>query len=107
MGVPSIMMMLPLPLQVLFYLNFIGYIVLAVAYYLPSLLQFQPLLRYQRAIRWLLIAYAAVTIVLWFLITGGGYNIIAYIDKPIEVALIILLLIDDRQTSRQARLQRG
>ncbi len=107
MGGPSIMMLLPLPLQVLFYLNFIGYVVLAAAYYLPSLLQFQPLLRYQRIIRWLLIVYTAVTVVLWFLITGGGYNVLAYIDKPIEVALIILLLIDDRQASRQARLQRG
>ncbi len=107
MGGPSIMMMRPLPLQVLFYLNFIGYIVLAAAFYLPSLLQLQSLLRYQRAIRWLLIVYTAVTVVLWFWITRGGYNVLAYIDKPIEVALIILLLIDDRQTSRQARLQRG
>jgi len=107
MGGPSIMMLLPLPLQVLFYLNFIGYVVLAAAFYLPSLLQFQPFLRYQRVIRWLLIVYAAVTVVLWFLITGGGYNVLAYIDKPIEIALIILLLIDDRQASRQARLQRG
>jgi len=103
----SIMMLLPLPLQVLFYLNFIGYIALAAAYYLPSLLQFQPLLRYQRVTRWLLIVYAAATIILWFLITVGSYNMLAYIDKPIEVALIILLLIDDRQASRQARLQRG
>jgi hypothetical protein len=105
MGGPSIMMMLPLPLPVLFYLNFAGYIVLAAALYLPSLLQFQPLLRYQRVIRWLLIVYTAVTIVLWFLITGARFNIYGYIDKPIEVALIILLLIDDRQASRQARLQ--
>ena len=105
MGGPSITMMLPLPLPVLFYLNFAGYIVLAAALYLPSLLQFQPLLRYQRVIRWLLIVYTAVTIVLWFLITGARFNIYGYIDKPIEVALIILLLIDDRQASRQARLQ--
>jgi hypothetical protein len=106
-GGPSIMTMLPLPLPVLFYLNFIGYIVLAIALYLPALLQFQPLLRYQRVIRWLLIVYTAITVVLWFLITGGHYNLSAYIDKPIEAALIILLLVDDRQASRQARLQRS
>jgi hypothetical protein len=103
----SIMSMLPLPLPVLFYLNFIGYIVLAIALYLPALLQFQPLLRYQRIIRWLLIIYTAVTIVLWFLITRGHYTLLAYVDKPIEVALIILLLIDDWQAIRQAHLQRG
>ena len=107
MGGPSIMMLLPLPLPALFLLNFIGYIVLTAALYLPAVLQFQPLLRYQRVIRWLLIVYTAVTVLLWFLITGGGGGLYAYIDKPIEVALIILLLIDDRQASRQARLQRG
>ncbi|HEY4036189.1 MAG TPA: hypothetical protein VGL94_19695 [Ktedonobacteraceae bacterium] len=102
MGSP-VMMLLPLPLPVLFYLNFIGYIVLAAALYLPALLQFQPLLRYQRVIRWLLIVYTAVTVVLWFLITGARFNLLAYIDKPLEAALIILLLVDDRQ----ARLQRS
>jgi len=107
MGGSSIMMLLPLPLKTLFLLNFVGYIVLAAVLYLPAVLQFQPLLRYQRIIRWLLIVYTAVTVVLWFLITGGGYNLLAYIDKPIEVALIVLLLIDDRQASRQAHLQRG
>jgi glycopeptide antibiotics resistance protein len=59
--------------------------------------------RYQRIIRWLLIAYTATTILAWFLITNASPNLLAYIDKPIEVALIILLLIEDRQT----RLVRG
>ena len=53
-------------------------------------------------IRWLLIAYAAITILAWYLITGGQPNLLAYIDKPIEVALIILLLIDDRRAARAA-----
>jgi sterol desaturase/sphingolipid hydroxylase (fatty acid hydroxylase superfamily) len=99
--------MLPLPLPTLFILNCIGYIALAVALYLPALPQFQSFLRYQRMIRWILIAYTAITVVLWFLITGGHYNISAYIDKPIEVALIVLLLIEDRQASLQARQQRA
>ena len=59
--------------------------------------------RYQRIIRWLLIAYTATTILAWYLITGGSPNLLAYIDKPIEVALIVLLLIEDRR----ARLARG
>src|SRR5690349_17547760 len=89
-GGPSILMLLPLPLPVLFYLNFLGYIVLAAALYLP------PLRRYQRVIRWTLIVYTAITILAWFLITGAHPNLLAYIDKPVEVALIILLLIEDQ-----------
>ncbi len=87
-------MLLPVPLPVLFYLNFLGYIVLVTALYLPALL------RYQRIIRWTLIVYTAVTIIAWFLITNASPNLLAYIDKPIELALIILLLIEDRQASR-------
>ena len=89
------MMLLPLPLPVLFYLNFFGYIVLAVALYLPLLR------RYQRVIRWTLVVYTAITIILWFLINGSHPNQLAYIDKPAEVALIILLLIEDWRTRRE------
>ncbi len=88
-------MQLPLPLPVLFDLNFIGYIVLAAALYLPLLV------RYRRLIRWMLIAYTAITILAWFLITNAHPNTFAYIDKPIEVALIILLIIEDQKARRQ------
>ena len=91
-GGPSPLMQLVFTaLPVLFYLNFIGYVVLAGALYLPAFV------RYQRVIRWILICYAAITIVAWYLITHAQPKQIAYIDKPIELALIILLLIDDRQ----------
>jgi len=40
-----------------------------------------------------LVAYAALTIVLWF-IMAPSYEGIGYIDKAIEVALIALLLAD-------------
>lgn len=93
-GSSGMMMRLPLPLSTLFYLNFVGYIVLATALYLP------PLLRYRRAIRWTLIAYALITIAAWFLITDARPNLLAYIDKPIEVTLIVLLLIDDLRTRK-------
>lgn len=96
-GGPGLLALLPVPLPVLFFLNFVGYIALVTALYLPALRQ------YQRAIRWVLIAYAAITIILWFLITGAQPNVLAYIDKPIEIALIVLLLIEDRQ----ARLQKA
>jgi hypothetical protein len=87
----SLLSHLPVSLQVLFLLNFIGYIVLAVALYLPVLR------RFQRIIRWVLIVYAAITIIMWFLVTGGNPNLLAYIDKPIEVGLIVLLVVEDWQ----------
>jgi hypothetical protein len=91
-GGPSPLMQLVFTaLPVLFYLNFFGYVILAGALYLPALV------RYQRIIRWILIFYTAITILAWFLITNGHLILLSYIDKPIEVALIILLLIDDRQ----------
>ncbi|WP_220207761.1 hypothetical protein [Reticulibacter mediterranei] len=90
-GGPSIMSMLPVPLPTLFLLNFVGYIVLAIAFYLPALQ------RYRQIIRWVLIVYAAITIILWFLFTGGRFDFIGYGDKIFEIALIVLLLIDSRE----------
>lgn len=73
----------------MFYLNGIGYLVLVAALYLP---QFQ---RQRGLIRWALIAYTAVTIIAWVFI--GERSTIAYVDKVIEVALIVLLFIESRQ----------
>ena len=89
LGAPSLR-----PFPLLFYLNFIGYLVLIIAFTLPQLLSIH------RIVRWVLIIYAALTIVLWMLITHFHSVFIGYIDKPIELALIVLLLIDDRQASR-------
>ena len=73
---------------VMFLLNGIGYLVLLAAYYLPL-----PIARdYPRLVRWAFIAFAAVTIIGW--VAFGARNTIAYIDKLIEVALIVLLLTD-------------
>lgn len=93
----SILSHLPVSLSVLFLLNFVGYIVLVVALYLP------PLRRFQRIMRWTLIIYTAITVVMWFLVTGGSSSLLAYIDKPIEIALIVLLIIEDRQAVRFGR----
>jgi hypothetical protein len=96
-GGPSILRYIPIPLSTLFFLNFTAYIILIVALYLPALR------RFQRITRWLLILLAVVTIIAWFVITGGSPNILAYIDKPIEIALIVLLIIEDRQAARLGR----
>jgi len=92
----NIMQALPLPLPALFLLNGIGYLVLVTALNLPALA------RYRRVVRWLLIAFAAVTIVMYFLIAGFSPNPIGLIDKAVEIALIVLLLIEDRREARAA-----
>ncbi len=89
------MAMLPLSLPVLFVLNFAGYIVLLGALYLPALQ------RFQRLTRWLLIGYTSITILLWYLISGGHSDLMAYIDKFVEVVLIALLLIEGWRTRRR------
>jgi hypothetical protein len=89
----NIMALLPIPLPYLFLLNGIGYLVLLGALYLPQLRQYQPI------IRWLLIAFAAVTIIMYFLIAGVRFNPVGYFTKALEVVLIVLLLMDGRRAA--------
>jgi hypothetical protein len=77
---------------IMFYLNGLGYIALVAALFLP---QFQA---YRRIIRWVLMGFTAVTIIGW--IVMGERNAIAYIDKAIEVALLILLGLEARQAEQ-------
>jgi hypothetical protein len=72
----------------MFILNGIGYIVLVTALYLPQLR------RYHAWIRWALIAYTAITVIAW--VVMGERNLIAYVDKIVEIALIVLLFIEGR-----------
>ena len=73
----------------LFILNGLGYLGLLAVLQLPI----RQLARFRSAARWALIALAALTIVLFFLM-APVYPIIGYVDKAIEVALIALLLAD-------------
>jgi hypothetical protein len=73
----------------LFILNGLGYLGLLAVLQLPI----RQLARFRSAARWALIAFAALTIVLFFLM-APVYPIIGYVDKAIEVALIALLLAD-------------
>jgi hypothetical protein len=73
----------------LFILNGLGYLGLLAILQLPI----RQLARFRSAARWALIAFAALTIVLFFLM-APEYTIIGYVDKAIEVALIVLLLAD-------------
>jgi hypothetical protein len=95
----NIFQFLPLPLPVLFLLNGIGYLVLVTALYLPALA------RYRSIVRWLLILFAAATIVMYFLVNGFHLNPLSVIDKAAEVALIVLLLIEGRQSGSSAAVE--
>lgn len=79
----------PLPLNQLFVLNFVGYIVLAVAFW------FAP--RFLGSWRWLvdlvLAVFAALTIVGWLQIGMPNPRGLGYASKVLEVALIAALAV--------------
>jgi hypothetical protein len=77
----------------MFVLNGIGYLVLVVALYLPQLKSYQGILR------WVLIVYTAVTVLGWVFV--GARNLVGYLDKAAEIALIALLFIEMRAASRR------
>ena len=76
----------------LFVLNGLGYLALLAALYGP-IPQLAP---YRNAVRWLLVGFAALTIVLWLAITGGNSTAIGYADKAVELLLIVLLIAEVR-----------
>ena len=74
-----------------FILNGLGYLTLMAALYLPN----SRLAAYRRVVRWTLIGYAALTILLWVAI--GERTVLGYSTTADEVALIILLLIEGKR----------
>ncbi len=78
--------------SVLFILNGLGYLGLLGALYLPI----PQLAGYRPLVRWALMGYTALTVVLWIIIGTESRILIAYIDKAIEVVLIILLWLESR-----------
>ena len=87
----------------IFVLNGVGYLGLLALLYL----NIPVLARSRNVIRWLLIAYTAVTVVAWLFIgTGSPFagpvhmgtpTIVAYIDKLVEIVLIVLLWLDGQR----------
>jgi hypothetical protein len=81
------------PLNPLFLLNGIGYLVLIVALYFISQLAGQ-----RSLIRWVLLAFTAITFVLYFAFNWPDiWGAIGLIDKAIELILIILLWLDRKE----------
>ncbi|MBO0689752.1 MAG: hypothetical protein J2P40_09295 [Candidatus Dormibacteraeota bacterium] len=75
----------------LFYANFAGYVVLATAMYLPSLR------RFRHITRWALIGYTVTTVLAYFVLAQGQFDVFGFADKACEGLLIALLLIDGRR----------
>jgi len=76
----------------MFILNGLGYLALVAALYLPV-----PIARdHRRTVRYLLMGYTAITILLW--IVMGSREPIGYIAKIIEVILLGLLWMEASQT---------
>jgi hypothetical protein len=76
--------------SVIFILNGLGYLLLLAALVLPI----PQLASYRSLVRWALLGYTALTIVLWVIM--GSRIPIAYVDKLIEVVLIVLLWLESR-----------
>ena len=72
----------------LFFLNGLGYLGLLAALQLPI----PQLVRFRPIVRWVLVGYTTLTIVLYFVM--APLTVIGLVDKAIEVALIVLLLAD-------------
>lgn len=76
----------------LFILNGIGFLGLLAVLYLP---QFRS---YQNYARWALMAFAAVTVLAWVVITGFDLSsTLGVITKLIEIALIVCLFLEGRK----------
>jgi len=76
------------PIDPIFLLNFLGYLAMLAAFFLPL-----PVIKnYHRYVRWAFMAFASVTIIAYFIV-NGFVNIywFAFPTKLIEVALIVLL----------------
>jgi hypothetical protein len=78
-------------LDLMFLANGLGYLALAAAAYLPI----AALANFRTSAKWALLAFTAVTIGGWILI--GERSTIGYVDKAIEVVLIVLLFVDLRR----------
>ena len=80
-----------------FILNGLGYLALLASLYLPV----PYLTRYRPVAPWIFIGYTALVVFLWILL--GERTAIGYTDKVIEIALILLLLIEVRGTRSSSR----
>lgn len=77
----------------IFVLNGAGYLLLLLLLLAPI----PALAAYRASIRWVFIAYTAVTVFAWLLIDGAARTPLAFFDKAVEIGLIALLWIDGQR----------
>jgi hypothetical protein len=82
--------------DVMFILNGLGYLALLAAYFLPIDLA----RKNHNLVRWLFILYTVVTIIAWVMIGDKSWpaGALGYVTKLIELVLIVLLVVDGRQS---------
>ena len=80
--------------DLIFILNGLGYLALLAALYLPI----PRLAPYRNIVRWVFIGYTALTLTLWLII--GARTAVGFINAAVEVALIVLLLLEARRTDK-------
>lgn len=81
-------------LGILFILNFVGYVGLTGLLYLPV----GALDPYRGMIRYALIGFAALTIVLW--VPFGTKDVVGYLNKANELLLVAALVVESRLVRR-------
>lgn len=77
----------------LFILNALGYVALLILLYIPV----QSIADSRPTIRWVLLGYTLLTIVLW-LVMGAKQTPLEYVTKIVEVLLVLLLIVESRQS---------
>ncbi len=82
--------------DLLFILNGLGYLSLLAAYFLPIDLA----RKNHNLVRWLYMLFVAVTILAWVVMGDKSWpaGALGYVTKLIEVVLIVLLVVDGRQS---------
>jgi hypothetical protein len=81
-------------LRLWFLLNGIGYLALLTAFELPQFAQIH------HVVRWVLMGYALLTIILWFFLGSPSEGQLDPFDitvKVVEAALVVLLFLDSRR----------
>jgi hypothetical protein len=93
----------PLPMNQLFLLNFVGYVVLAVVFWYAP--------RFLGPRRWLvnvvLIVYTLLSIIGWVKIGLPNPQGLGYLSKALELALIVALAVDAWSVMRRRELVAG
>jgi hypothetical protein len=82
--------------DLIFMLNGLGYLALLALLLLP-LPMVEP---FRGVVRWALLGYTALTVLLWLFV--GARSPIAYLDKLIEIGLLILLWLEQPPSTQRS-----